>query len=315
MKTLFLLSSSTYCCLFLALTKARGHSTQSYSTRRTTVVPRRLVFASSIGWAPAAAVWATSTEELCQGNALAPETAVPGAYQQACMDLPYRLVPVPNKSPLKVYQKANTGNTGTVVWNSSLLLTRLIPTLDEIPGSTVLELGTGTGVASLMAAMCGARRVMATDGNPSVVRLAQSNVEANQLEKRVQTGVLPWGNLQAMEAYESTADIVLGSDLTYFAGNWPSLAETMATTLKDTGYVLYLSLGHPGFSATAELDGFLAVAKAAGLVPVTRKIELTESYLTNRLLLTLTTDELRMVRSSGVRVVALCHDYNQSLAR
>lgn len=63
-----------------------------------------------------------------------------------------------------------------------------------------------------------------------------------------------------------TADVVFGSDLTYNSGTWRVLSETMSTVLKEGGFVVYVSLGHPGFYANAELDGFLSVARSQNLV-------------------------------------------------
>lgn len=60
--------------------------------------------------------------------------------------------------------------------------------LDETlipPGSTVLDMGTGSGVGALSAARL-ARRVVAVDINPAAVRCARINVLLNALEGRVE---------------------------------------------------------------------------------------------------------------------------------
>ena len=128
-------------------------------------------------------------------------------------------------------------------------------------------LGCGTGLASLTVAKLGAAQVYATDGNEEVVRLAKSNIDRNNLSSIVQSTKLQWGLLDASE-YTDTADIVIGSDLTYNSGSWRLLAETISTILKTEGIFLYLSLGHPGFNVSGELDGFIAVAQNMGLVPL-----------------------------------------------
>jgi SAM-dependent methyltransferase len=240
----------------------------------------------------------------CQNGVLVAEQAVPGAYQQVCMSLPIRNVPVAvpvsrlhqSRSPslsssgtvqlLLEQGGAAAGTTGLAVWNSSLLLCRLLQALavaDDTSTavdkgeflssqSSVWELGCGTGLVSLTSAALGAGNVQATDGNPAVVELAQRNLEANRsripnANCQLQAMLLPWGLLDASD-YTDSADIILGSDLTYNAGSWRVLAETMATLLKPTGCVIYLSLGHAGFEVNAEMDGFLAVARSQGLVPV-----------------------------------------------
>jgi release factor glutamine methyltransferase len=52
------------------------------------------------------------------------------------------------------------------------------------PGMRVLDLGTGTGVAAVRAALCGAR-VTAVDINPDAVRCARINTLLNRVDDRV----------------------------------------------------------------------------------------------------------------------------------
>lgn len=241
----------------------------------------------------------------CLSGALVPEQAIPGAYQQVCMALPVRTIPVTNHRgqtiPLKIQQNgAAAGSTGLAVWNSGLLMTRLLQRLaaannsnnannapQESENKLILELGCGTGLVSLAAAtMFGSKvaaKVIATDGNPSVVELAARNIESNANQwsgandsennndtnnKRVEARQLQWGMLDAIDMAD-TADLVLGSDLTYNSGTWRALAETMATVVKPDGYIIYLSVGHTGFNVNAEVDGFLNVAQELGLERLT----------------------------------------------
>lgn len=265
------------------------------------MVTRRAVCLSS--WAAAAAAAATSSlartchayaaddddyDDACANGALTAERAVPGAYENACMSLPIREITI-DKTILQIRQQAaGPGATGLAVWNSSLLLARLLPALSvpmTSPSSssslspsttTIVELGCGPGLASLAAALQWPNaKVVATDGNPAVVELAKQNIVANDAvfsmqtgneESRVQARVLPWGLLNVDDDLQDTAGLILGSDLTYNAGSWPLLAETMAALLRPGGIVVYLSLGHAGFNVQAEVDGFLAVAKGQGLV-------------------------------------------------
>lgn len=64
----------------------------------------------------------------------------------------------------------------------------LVDSLDERlipPGSTVLDMGTGSGVGAVFAARW-ARQVVAVDINPEAVRCAHINVLLNQVEDRVE---------------------------------------------------------------------------------------------------------------------------------
>lgn len=53
------------------------------------------------------------------------------------------------------------------------------------PDTGVLDIGTGSGLLSMMAARLGARWVVAVEGSAELARLAQRNVEANGLADRV----------------------------------------------------------------------------------------------------------------------------------
>ena len=167
------------------------------------------------------------------------------------------------------------GQTGVAVWNSGLLLTRLLDALTEtttpswLEQKTVVELGCGTGLASIATAKLGASLVLATDGNPNVVKLANENIQCNQVDEMVKATTLQWGFLDAVE-YTNVADVVIGSDLTYNSGTWRLLAETLSTILKPGGIVVYLTLGHAGFNVDGEVNGFLSVVQSEGLALVSQ---------------------------------------------
>ena len=222
--------------------------------------------------------------ESCRNGAIVGESQISGAYQQICMELPVRSIPLRSTGDVLAIAQGTTeggstrtvqGRTGVAVWNSALLLCRL---LDAIPmsqdksfltGKTILELGCGCGLSSIAAAKLGASRVIATDGNAEVVQLARFNVEKNGVESVVEPAELKWGLLNAAEYDE--VDIIIGSDLTYNSGSWKVLAETMGAVLKPKGFVVYLSLGHSGFNVSGELAGFLSVLESEGLEAIDEK--------------------------------------------
>ena len=75
------------------------------------------------------------------------------------------------------------------VFHPSLFLSTslLLDVLDQLrlkPNSSVLDLGTGTGICAIFAAMKGAQ-VTATDISPLAVRCAKVNVAINYVEDRV----------------------------------------------------------------------------------------------------------------------------------
>ena len=262
---------------------------------------------------------------ICRNGALVPEQAIPGAYNQICMTLSERIVPLTVTKgtgggggetkiiPITIQQEASgSGRTGMAVWNSGLVLTRLLTKLQPIfQPQTILELGCGTGLVSIAASKLWAdgptTNIVATDGNPDVVQLAQRNIKRNCIESdddnesNVEAVMLPWGVLNAIDF---SADLVLGADLTYNSGSWRVLAETMATILSPAGIVVYLSLGHEGFNVNPEMDGFLSVCReVGGLIPVS---DINGVPIDNLMKDILTPAESKQVYSSGgARVVVL----------
>lgn len=70
-----------------------------------------------------------------------------------------------------------TYGTGATVWPASMVLLKYLEKYPaKVTHKSVVDLGAGTGVTSLAAAVLGARRVVCTDGIESVVKLAQENV-------------------------------------------------------------------------------------------------------------------------------------------
>jgi len=208
--------------------------------------------------------------------------------------IPLRIAPARGGTPVNTIQLeirqdgVGPGKTGMAVWNSALLLGRLLEAIvaanpNWLPTKRVVEVGCGAGLVSLMASKLGAKSVWATDGNPAAVSLTQSNFDLNEipytttidpLDDNVGSNsgcnnivsVMQWGELQVPLEWMGQVDVIFGSDLTYNSGSWRVLAETMESLLSKTGIVIYLSLGHSGFNVRGEMDGFVNVAKQVGLI-------------------------------------------------
>ncbi len=279
------------------------------------------------------------------------EGAIPGAYQNMCMNLSERkyILQSRKNQSIQIYQgsrEANdqssvssssssssttlAGRTGVALWNSGLLLTRLLDTIqlssmsDDaksssllFQGKTVLELGCGTGFTSIVASKLGAKYVYATDGNIEALELAKTNLKRNgiypfsssdgnenlNVDGNGEACVLQWGSLDSIDFYE-TADVVLGSDLTYNSGSWRTLVDTIASVLKPNGYMLYLTLGHSGFNVSGEINGFLTVVQSSGMLEIVREDSSSwpfsgVKYLEELLLSSLTDSERAIVSGTG----------------
>jgi predicted nicotinamide N-methyase len=71
-----------------------------------------------------------------------------------------------------------TYGTGATVWPASLVLIKYLERTRLVAGQHVVDLGAGTGVTSIAAALLGAASCACTDGEAPVVRLARDNIRA-----------------------------------------------------------------------------------------------------------------------------------------
>ncbi|KAF8412832.1 hypothetical protein HHK36_000803 [Tetracentron sinense] len=124
--------------------------------------------------------------------------------------------------------------TGSWVWDSSLVLSEWMLSHGlvefDLQGKIVIELGAGTGLPGLTAALLGAERVILTDVALLLPGL-QRNVEANGLRDRVEVRELVWGSDEECPSHGgelAEVDLVLMSDVFYD----PLEMEALATTLK-----------------------------------------------------------------------------------
>ena len=131
---------------------------------------------------------------------------------------------------------------GTCVWEGALALLRaleLSPSL--LRGKTVLELGCGTGLVALACAALGARRVVATDNDATVLALAERNVAAHPgLAVTVQE--YAWGGDDAaLAALGGPFDLVIGADITYDLRQAEALREDFSRLARTDGGRLVLA--------------------------------------------------------------------------
>lgn len=85
----------------------------------------------------------------------------------------------------------NTYGTGATVWPASVVLIKYLQLhatqlFSKLINGTVLDLGTGTGITSIAAALLGAKHIICTDGDANVVRLAKTNICNAAMEIRNQ---------------------------------------------------------------------------------------------------------------------------------
>jgi predicted nicotinamide N-methyase len=117
---------------------------------------------------------------------------------------------------------ADAISVGGSLWPSAGMLCRYLMNdiSEEIRGSSVMELGSGTGACGLFAAGLGASRVLLTDGSAALKALQMANIESNRhlfAEGTViEAETHLWGQPLPSEAAHNF-DFVIGSDLSALA--------------------------------------------------------------------------------------------------
>ncbi len=97
------------------------------------------------------------------------------------------------------------------------------------PGARVLDVGTGTGVLALVAAVSGAKRVLAIDVDPVALTAARRNVELNGCERRCEIAPRPLSRVRGR--FDIVAANLLLSDQL-------ALAPEMARMARHAGALL-----------------------------------------------------------------------------
>lgn len=106
----------------------------------------------------------------------------------------------------------------------------LLPTVPVLAGGAVLDLGSGTGILAIAAALLGAAQVVAVDlEEPAAIACAE-NARLNGLENRI---VTICGELAAVE--ERQFDVVLAN---IYADILLPLAERLVAATRPAGYLL-----------------------------------------------------------------------------
>lgn len=124
--------------------------------------------------------------------------------------------------------------TGSWIWDSSLVLASHLASAHlqlQLRGSTVLELGAGTGLPGIAAVAClGAARCVLTDVKPLLPGLS-ANAEVNGLTAaQADVRELRWGD--QLES-ELQVDVVLMSDVFYDPEDMPAMAATLRGVWRD----------------------------------------------------------------------------------
>jgi len=130
---------------------------------------------------------------------------------------------------------------GLQVWRGALVLCDWLLST-EIKGLKVLELGSGTGLAALVASRQGAQ-VTATDGIDDILKLAKQNVRRNGAAIRIEK--LDWLTFDEKDDDDlkgESFDLILAADCVYDDDLTEALFEVLRHYLRHDAAVAVVSL-------------------------------------------------------------------------
>ncbi|XP_048389653.1 protein N-lysine methyltransferase METTL21A isoform X1 [Stegostoma tigrinum] len=132
------------------------------------------------------------------------------------------------KRDIVIRQNWNQLGVAAVVWDAAIVLcTYLELGTIQLQDRTVIELGAGTGLVGIVAALLGAD-VTVTDREVAL-QFLESNLQENippDLQNKVRARELNWGvNLDQFDP--GSYDVVLGADVVYLEEAFPALLETL----------------------------------------------------------------------------------------
>ncbi len=126
------------------------------------------------------------------------------------------------------------------LWPAGTALARLL-SARALKGARVLELGCGLGLASLAAALAGAR-VVATDWSPGALELLAENARRNGAELEI--ALLDW-RTPAWAIERGPWDLVLAADLLYERHNVLLMLDLLPRLVASGGEVWLADPGRP----------------------------------------------------------------------
>lgn len=138
---------------------------------------------------------------------------------------------------LKIEEHASLADeVGATVWDCSLVLTYYMEHTDTVKDKRVIELGSGTGLVGLAAAMLGASEVLLTDRS-HLLQGIRHNVQINSLGGTVRVEELEWG--EACSHLCPPFDVILLSDCFYDTHSTTKLLKSIAELSGTTTLIIF----------------------------------------------------------------------------
>jgi len=119
--------------------------------------------------------WATSWQQFFTPFALVPGLVIKPSWEDYTPAADEQVIEMDPGMAFGTGQHAST----------KLALAQIRSCFDGHPVDKVLDVGTGTGILSMGAALFGAEQIVAIDNDPEAVRVAQENIAHNQLAEKI----------------------------------------------------------------------------------------------------------------------------------
>lgn len=187
---------------------------------------------------------------------------IPGGYVEDTLDLGERRLlfrrPANPDSLLDIpevvaeYDRTGDAPYWPLLWPPAVAMAKAVAAADWKPGSRVLEVGCGIGVASLAAASTGRWYITASDRQRDAVKLAVANGALNDLV--IEGLVLDWHH-----PIVCTFDVILGCEVIYddrLHGPLLGLLDRMLSADGEAWFADYGRMHAPLFKQRAEAAGF-----------------------------------------------------------
>lgn len=139
------------------------------------------------------------------------------------------------------------------VWPASFVLGRFLRKFSP-EGKTMLELGCGVGVCSLLAARHGFKKIYASDTNAEALLFTRANVVQNNLDDVIETIRLDIGKGGADERFAAGLDVIAASEILYLDDLWRPALKFIDRHLKPGGQAFFctdLARSKPRFQKLA----------------------------------------------------------------
>lgn len=140
------------------------------------------------------------------------------------------------------------------VWPASLILGRFLRQIRP-EGKTMLELGAGMGITSLIASSYGFRKIIASDISDEALDFMTANILRNNLENCISAMKLNFAEFPANPRFSENFDIITGSEILYMEDLLQPLCRLLDHHLEKGGRAVLctdLKRASPKFRTIAE---------------------------------------------------------------